>query len=71
VYVLGAMGLVGFAAFGVLASVGKGDETSLRDSCAPDCSRSSVDLAAPRLPRRPVDVVAGAGGARVTWTRSF
>jgi hypothetical protein len=42
VYVLGGLGLAGLGTFAVLAATGKGKESSLRSSCAPSCSDSSV-----------------------------
>ncbi len=42
VYVFGGVGLAGLGTFAVLAATGKSKESSLRSSCAPTCTASSV-----------------------------
>jgi hypothetical protein len=43
VWVLGGVGVAGLATFGVLGGVGKSKESSLRSTCSPSCSSSSID----------------------------
>jgi hypothetical protein len=43
-YVLGGVGLVGLATFGIFATIGKVDEQKLRDQgCSPNCSKDDTD----------------------------
>ena len=42
VWVLGGVGVAGLATFGILGGIGKSNESSLRSSCSPDCSSSSI-----------------------------
>ncbi len=61
VYALAGLGVVGGVSFAVLGGVGKGDESSLRGSCSPSCSQSSIDKV--RSEYVAADVALGVGGA--------
>jgi hypothetical protein len=61
IFVLGGVGLAGIATFAVLGSIGKSDESSLRNSCSPKCSNSSIDKV--RTEYIAADVAVGVGAA--------
>jgi hypothetical protein len=43
VFVLGGVGVAGFATFGVLGLIGKNAESSLDNTCKPNCSQRAID----------------------------
>lgn len=61
VWVLGGVGVAGLATFGILGGVGKSKESSLRSTCSPSCSSSSIDTV--RGEYIGADVAVGIGAA--------
>ena len=60
-YVLGGVGIAGLATFGVLGLIGKSRESSLDDTCKPNCSQTSIGNV--RTEYMVADVALGVGAA--------
>ncbi len=70
VYVFGALGVVGIASFAVLGAVGRGDESSLKNTgCSPNCAQADIDSV--RTKYHMADISLGVGvaslGVAAVW----